>query len=537
LSGGGSALAYNLSDTVKNTVKLAMLKPDDYYAWVYEKNAEDQSDEISKAYSEYLEKYKNGTSASISLKYEASDSVKDYLLESIFGTSVDTSGNQEIETISNIINNIDSIELGIDAAANEGTVLETIYGSLNGDKLASAEIAIDLDSYNYFARVPELTEKWIGVDMGSMMDELDSESQEVLDLIKDVTGDLESYISPDELSDLIRRYTAVWTENIKDVELEKKENISIGDVEVEYTVITAEINEEKAFDLCKAYIDEVSNDKMIKEIIIDKLDVCSEDEYNELFEELLEDFEDKKNVEFGDDVLTFVTYVDSTGTIRGYDMSMSDNFSVNCIYGADDDNIAGEMKFTNDGEEILSAVLDAEKDKDIYTGNIDCAVVDDYGDKTEFSIDFDDFEVVDEEKGYVNGNVAINVPGGVKVELELKADKKAQNIIYDADFGVMNLGTFTLSLSSDESAKVSMPETDDALMIDENISSLGLDDYVTESEMRNFINGICKKIGLPDEITSMLEDEMADELYGYSYDYDEDLDFDDDFSFDEDFMQ
>ena len=218
-------------------------------------------------------------------------------------------------------------------------------------------------------------------------------------------------------------------------------------------------------------------------------------------------------------------------------MSMSDNFSVNCIYGADDDNIAGEMKFTNDGEEILSAVLDAEKDKDIYTGNIDCAVVDDYGDKTEFSIDFDDFEVVDEEKGYVNGNVAINVPGGVKVELELKADKKAQNIIYDADFGVMNLGTFTLSLSSDESAKVSMPETDDALMIDENISSLGLDDYVTESEMRNFINGICKKIGLPDEITSMLEDEMADELYGYSYDYDEDLDFDDDFSFDEDFMQ
>jgi len=537
VAAGGSALAYNLSDTVKNTVKLAMLKPDDYYAWVYEKNAEDQSDEISKAYSEYLEKYKNGTSASISLKYEASDSVKDYLLESIFGTSVDTSGNQEIETISNIINNIDSIELGIDAAAKEGTVLETIYGSLNGDKLASAEIAIDLDSYNYFARVPELTEKWIGVDMGSMMDELDSESQEVLDLIKDVTGDLESYISPDELSDLIRRYTAVWTENIKDVELEKKENISIGDVEVEYTVITAEINEEKAFDLCKAYIDEVSNDKMIKEIIIDKLDVCSEDEYNELFEELLEDFEDKKNVEFGDDVLTFVTYVDSTGTIRGYDMSMSDNFSVNCIYGADDDNIAGEMKFTNDGEEILSAVLDAEKDKDIYTGNIDCAVVDDYGDKTEFSIDFDDFEVVDEEKGYVNGNVAINVPGGVKVELELKADKKAQNIIYDADFGVMNLGTFTLSLSSDESAKVSMPETDDALMIDENISSLGLDDYVTESEMRNFINGICKKIGLPDEITSMLEDEMADELYGYSYDYDEDLDFDDDFSFDEDFMQ
>jgi len=537
VAAGGSALAYNLSDTVKNTVKLAMLKPDDYYAWVYEKNAEDQSDEISKAYSEYLEKYKNGTSASISLKYEASDSVKDYLLESIFGTSVDTSGNQEIETISNIINNIDSIELGIDAAAKEGTVLETIYGSLNGDKLASAEIAIDLDSYNYFARVPELTEKWIGVDMGSMMDELDSESQEVLDLIKDVTGDLESYISPDELSDLIRRYTAVWTENIKDVELEKKENISIGDVEVEYTVITAEINEEKAFDLCKAYIDEVSNDKMIKEIIIDKLDVCSEDEYNELFEELLEDFEDKKNVEFGDDVLTFVTYVDSTGTIRGYDMSMSDNFSVNCIYGADEDNIAGEMKFTNDGEEILSAVLDAEKDKDIYTGNIDCAVVDDYGDKTEFSIDFDDFEVVDEEKGYVNGNVAINVPGGVKVELELKADKKAQNIIYDADFGVMNLGTFTLSLSSDESAKVSMPETDDALMIDENISSLGLDDYVTESEMRNFINGICKKIGLPDEITSMLEDEMADELYGYSYDYDEDLDFDDDFSFDEDFMQ
>ena len=222
VAAGGSALAYNLSDTVKNTVKLAMLKPDDYYAWVYEKNAEDQSDEISKAYSEYLEKYKNGTSASISLKYEASDSVKDYLLESIFGTSVDTSGNQEIETISNIINNIDSIELGIDAAAKEGTVLETIYGSLNGDKLASAEIAIDLDSYNYFARVPELTEKWIGVDMGSMMDELDSESQEVLDLIKDVTGDLESYISPDELSDLIRRYTAVWTENIKDVELEKK---------------------------------------------------------------------------------------------------------------------------------------------------------------------------------------------------------------------------------------------------------------------------------------------------------------------------
>ena len=54
---GGGIAAYNMSDLVKNQVKLTISKPDEYYSWVLEKNSNEAASQISEAYREYIEEY------------------------------------------------------------------------------------------------------------------------------------------------------------------------------------------------------------------------------------------------------------------------------------------------------------------------------------------------------------------------------------------------------------------------------------------------------------------------------------------------
>ncbi|MCD7890978.1 MAG: hypothetical protein LUG26_04180 [Ruminococcus sp.] len=233
--------------------------------------------------------------------------------------------------------------------------------------------------------------------------------------------------------------------------------------------------------------------------------------------------EAKQSRDFGSEAVELVTYVDATGTIRGFEISFDDEFECLFAVGKENDNIAAELSLTVEGEDIVSIVLDVEEeDKDVYSGEIECSISDGY-DTYGASIEFDGFEIVNEEKGYVNCNLAIVVEDIDPISLKLESDGSSQDISYDVNLDGTDFETVTLSMSMDNSAKVSVPDAADAYMIDIYDYDLDLEDYVTDDEISSFVTELLEKIGL----SSDLAEEIVDELfYGYDdYYYDDYYDY------------
>lgn len=531
LAGGGVA-AYNLSDFVKNKVKLAVLEPEEYYSWVTEKSAAESAEALSKSYEKYIDALGDGQNSSLSLKYETSDEVKSLLLNEILGSGYESSANDEMQSYIDIINNINSIEIGMNAAVKSDIMTGTLYGNVNDEKLVSADMAMNYGDLSYYFRVPELTEKWIGMSLSDYVDG----SNAAFSFSKDFTKNPEDFLSAEELEELINKYTAVWSKEIDDVELEKKEKIDIGDITVEYTVITAEIDGKKAYEIADAFLEEAAGDKLIKEIVTERIGAVSEEEYDSFFEEAKSSLEaEKDSMTDDDESVELVTYVDQKGTIRGMSLEVPDDegeFSY--IIGLEDDDVYGELIFM-DGSEGITAVLNAEKDGKSYDGDID---VKDQDGKSVLSVEFDDFKIVDDEKCYANGDVRIIVQNVAPISLNLSSDGKSQDITIDLDFAGTDYGKLTLSMSEEKADDVSMPDVSGAYMIDPENAEAELEGYVTEEDISGFIEELFVKLGFSESDSKLIAESAVAEMYDSGDDYnwdDDDYDWDsDDYDWDDD---
>lgn len=551
LLGGGGVAAYNLSDAVKNQVKLSTSSPEEYFTWVLEENSNKSADSVAEAYDKYLDAYKEGQSASVALKYEASDDVKALLLENVLGTEYESTADEQTQKLIDVINDINTIEIGADSAVKDNIVTGSVYGSLNDEKLISADLAVDAEALGYYFRIPELTEKWLGMDLSSIMEEAYASSgvSGSAELMNKLYQNPEDIISAEEVDDLLTRYLTVWNSELDEVELEKKEKVEIGDIEVEYTVITAEIDGKIAYNVVDAILGELEDDKLVKEIVTERLEICSEDEYDSLIEEAVESFKAEKDYMYeSEESLELVTYVDAKGVIRGvnFEIPEADTAFDYCI-GLEDDKLYGQF-ILNDGTESVEIILNGTKDKKAYDGEI---TIDVNGEEVG-AVEFKDFEVVDEELGYVKGDISVVIPDIEPISFTLDSDGKSQELSLALDIDGTDYGKVTLSMASDKAKDVDMPNTDDAVMIDIESGEFDITSYITEEDVSGFAKGLLDKI-FGDAFTEEEKNELADSaavaffegynssgmeddyLYEDDYDWDEDYTYDDDFTWEEDF--
>ncbi|SHM53682.1 DUF6583 family protein [Ruminococcus flavefaciens] len=545
---GGGAAAYAFSDTVKNQVKLRLSKPEKYYAWVTEKNSETLGEMLSESYKKRLDNMKKGQELDLSVYYEANDNVKDLIIDEIFGGRGD---DEEEKQVIDIIRNTDKYALSANLASKKGNMKTSVGLDLDDERIVSFDVAGNTDEMDYFFRIPELKEKWLGFDASGVEDQLgDAGMKEIIDAYKDILKDPGSFLSPEDLETEVNRYTGVWSRFVDEVKLEKSEEIDICDITVKYTVATVELNDKDMDKLELEFLKELKSDKIIKNIVTDKLDIVDEDEFEESIQDEIDSVkEDLDDNEYDKETLvTIDTYIDATGTIRGFNFATEDA-ELFMALGKDGDSIRGEMKATDeDGENPFTVKLSAEENGKKYSGDITFtyskySYSDDDKVTKEAVLKFDDFEVVDEEKGYVNGDVAINIPDVDPIDIALSSDGKKQDVnfalrIEGTDYGKVGF-TYGIKYGTD----VDVPDKGDALMLDENsIKNFKLDEYVTEDELSGFFKDILKKVGFSDkfvdEYASDITDSVFDEVDSEFGDYDDD-DFDwdsddDDFDWDSD---
>ncbi len=543
---GGSAAAYGLSDTVKNQVKLRMSKPEKYYAWVTEKNSESLGEILSENYKKRLDNYKKGADIGFSVYYEANDNVKDMIVDEMFGDA-DSDENQKI---SDVIKNINKLSVSGNVKSKSGKVNSNFGLDLNDDRIVSLDAVMDTDAMDYFFRVPELKEKWIGTELSSVEDMIGSES---VNMFRDIMKDPASFLSPEELEEEVNKYAGVWSGFVSDVQLEKKEEIDICDISVNYTVATVELNDKDLDKLELEFLKELKKDDIIKGIVVDKLKVVDDEDYEEdiqseidaVNEDLDENDYDK------DTVIAIDTYIDATGTIRGLGIDVDDEQTY-MVIGKDGDSIRAEMKVTDDeGEVPFSAKLTAEENGKKYSGDItinytEYSYRDDEDVEKEAVVKFDDFEIVNEEKCYVNGTVAINVPDTDPIDVVLSSDGKEQDVNFTIRNDGEDYGNIGIKYSVNYGVDIDIPDKGDAVMVDvEELGDFDFGDYVTSDEISEFAKSRLEKIGFDKEMAESAA-ELILEGYNkrkyetssswedddFDWDDDEDFDWDDDEDFD-----
>ncbi|MDD7515382.1 DUF6583 family protein [Ruminococcus flavefaciens] len=541
---GGSAAAYGLSDTVKNQVKLRMSKPEKYYAWVTEKNSESLGEILSENYKKRLDNYKKGADIDFSVYYEANDNVKDMIIDEMFGDA-DSDGTQKI---SDVIKNINKFSVSGNVKSKSGKVNSNFGIDLDDDRIVSLDAVMDTDAMDYFFRVPELKEKWIGTELSSVEDMIGSES---VNMFRDIMKDPASFLSPEELEEEVNKYAGVWSSFVSDVQLEKKEEIDICDISVNYTVATVELNDKDLDKLELEFLKELKKDDIIRGIVVDKLKVVDDEDYEDDIQSEIDDVKEDldENDYDKDTVIAIDTYIDATGTIRGLGIDVDDEQTY-MVIGKDGDSIRGEIKVTDDeGEVPLSVKLTAEENGKKYSGDItinytEYSYKDDEDVENEAVVKFDDFEIVNEEKCYVNGTVAINIPETDPIDIVLSSDGKEQDVNFTIRADGEDYGNIGIKYSVNYGVDVDIPDKSDAVMVDvEELNDFDFDDYVTSDEISEFIKSRLEKIGFDKEMAERVAESVEDDIYGsgsgsswddddFDFDDDEDFDWDDDEDFD-----
>ena len=195
-------------------------------------------------YKKGLDNYDKGSSGSVYVNYDITSDAKDAFLTEIFGGEDYTDADDdESKAVIDAVNNIESIKVGADFSQDKTLASYSAYAELNGDNIISAEAVQDLDAFDFFMRSPELTEKWLGIHMGGAVDDsamTDSGADYLAICTAKCSLILQSISHPRTLRRMMNRYVGVWGETIKDVELEKSEEVDICDISVKYTIAEIE---------------------------------------------------------------------------------------------------------------------------------------------------------------------------------------------------------------------------------------------------------------------------------------------------------
>ena len=525
---GGGLAAYSLSDFVKNQVKLRFSSPENYSTWIYEKNADALAEQLATAYEKRLEQLDDGQQMTFSLSYDTTDEAKNGLIDSL---GLDEEYDKEMLSI---INGLNSIAIGADECCLNSVLSGQFYADVNGDRLISADIAADSEVKDFFFRIPELSEQWIAADGEKLSGEnADDYEMNSASLLIDAMQDPRSIIAPEEIKELTSRYVKIWNDSIEDVSLEKKNTVTINDIETNYTIVTVEMSQREASQIMLNMSEAAKDDELLREIIVDRLGIIDNDGYNEEMDYAIESFKDY--IEYNDDekVNVIDTYIDSKGVIRGIGITVrGDEFLA--IVGKEGNKISGTCYRQNSDEEEPEYSFDlfAEENNNKYSGSIDFLIEEDES----LILEFNDFEVVNEDNGYFNADTVFTYKNDTlefSLPVSFSADKQGETVKSDIVIEDINYGTVTLGYGAESGAEPSVPSKSNAFVIDDTKSaSETIRDYVPQEQMESFLTELFKKLGFNDSAASDNAKSYAEEIYTdwdeYNYDFDDD-EFDDNY--------
>lgn len=521
---GGGVAAYNFSDLVKNQVKLRISKPDDYYTWVTEKNTSETAAQLAESYRTYLDMQKDGQAVKTDVIFDLSDEATEMLSSVLAESDMENMG---------ALNNLEQVKLTVDAKVKDSAVSGNILAAINEKEVISLDMAADYNAMDVFFRIPGLSDQWMTAVNGDDMVELTGESPST-----SIT-DMSEIITPEELESLIVKYSDLYNSYVSDVTIEKKEEVTISDITVNYTVAEMTLDSAKMEEIENGFQNAIKEDELLKEIVVDRLKAMTAEEYEESLEESLSDSDEAADEEIigeSDEPQSLVirTYIDAKGGIRGISASNPEDSGdeVHFVIGQDEAEIRAEFIALEESEETLRMdIALTEKDEKTYDGTV--SVV---SDGEEISAEISDLTVVNEKKGYMSGNISAKIDEQT-FALALSADDNSQTASCDVVIEGTNYGKLTITSVDEKGAEITLPDKAEAFDINgEDVDFPS--EYVDQDKMTAFAKEVLMNIGLDEKTSDELAAEFGDSIYNsyYSEDdwgYDDELTFEGEIDFDD----
>lgn len=503
---GGSVIAYNTSDFIKNKVKLAILSPKEYYVWINDSNADKNIEALSESYNRYVDimgkDSEKGMNVKINATYTMSDGVKTLLKSYMGGT----------DKANKFVDNINNISLSLDESLFRGVIGYNLGLDFNDNDIADLEMFMNYGDLFMLGRVPQLTERYLGMDLKSFTS--DDDEAKAVDAVAKFYSNPEEILTKEEFKTLAEKYTSLWNDCISDVQQEKGEEVTVGNYSNKYTVLTIDMSEEFLESTAEKYINTIKEDETIKDIFITRLGVCDEETYIRNLDDAVESIK----ADDGDDVsLTFKMYVDATGKVRGYTLKDENDDGFEYLFtGENEQTVNGIINFTDsENSTYFKCNVDYVENDGKYTGSADMTFTENDEDEKVVA-EFTDLQKVNDEYGYVNGNINLSVNDSAPFAIVLDSDGSSQKASFDIDIEDINYGNVTLEITSSEISELNIPDKSGAYIVDKNTNDL--EGYVSEENIINFMSSVVKNIGFA-ETDEEARSIVNSYLYGYSTSY------------------
>ena len=354
--------------------------PDEYFAYLHEAQAAGFSKSFSKG---FLAAFSGETQGAMSVEAELKVTLGKQLLGILEDALAESGMEMDVDwlkTISLIMNS------NTDSNSNQSANIAIAIGK---QKIVSIDAIMDNENMVYYMGVPELSKKYVKMDMGDMMDSASMiSSADMMALI------MENMPSDQEMEKLVDGYMDIIAKYLDGAE-RREGTLVAGDGSEDVTGLTVTITEEELAKMIQEILEYTKENKTSRKIVQAIIDAAEEMYAENLTMEEFEDFMDEGIEAMGEIIAEAEegNYIELTvfanlAEIRGYDILVySDGAVIN----------SANFYFVHDGSKIY---VDMQVNADYSHAQVE--------------------GVLTKKSGKLSGELALEIDGDELGTLELK---------------------------------------------------------------------------------------------------------------------
>ncbi len=478
-----TASAYAFSDTVRNSVDLLLRAPKDYYSSIENKSIGSSVDK-SIAYMNMNKADKNiAQSLNATLSYDK-DTVG-ALLQTTYGMTI-----SDFEALIGIP--LDTIGFDVIAAESGNESYQKIGVNLNNVDIISGELFSDLALKQILYHVPDLSPAYLkqSLDM-SLYGAEDIDYEKLTNAIKNLTSD--------STGDFVKRYAKLITDEIEDVELKKKEQLTVGDLTVDTNLLTVTIYPETITNISLKILEEAKNDEYILDLL-PLFDTTIEEYHKSIDEHIKEIKNSSDNLIEEEEFIKMYVYVGNDGSILGrkFEFIGDSGESVKINFSHIEQKEKGAYEFyvsENQEDTTIHATGSHSIEDGAYTGAGKFKVNSyDLGD-TEFDFEYEDIKTkIKNNRAYFYGNISLSSYSLMGMEIVLEFDVKDDAQLSTLKLNMGKSSLVTLDTSTKYLKDFTMPKPDQNATTYDMLTDM--DGYASTIDIEGYISALSDRLGV-----------------------------------------
>ena len=478
---GFAATAYGFSATVRNSIDLLLKSPRDYYAHVENKALEKSVDKSMVIMNK--SKAEENPTANITAKLSYDKETVGALLQGYLGMSI-----SDLEAVIGMP--LDSIGFDITSANSENLMYQRIGVDLNSIDIITGDMFLDYAAKEMLIQLPDLSPAYLKQSLDSNeTGAQDVDLEELSDTIKTITSD--------NTGAFIKRYGELITAEIEDVELSKKEKLTVGDITVESNVLTVNLYPETLKNISSSVLEAAKNDEYILDLL-PLFDMTKEEYQSEIDRAIIDARDNLDSLPQDDKLMVMKVYVGDDGSILGRNIELiKDNqTSVTLgLYNLEQNNKGSYEFFINNSDESDIRVTGGHTKEDgAYTGALAFEVTGDTG-PTEFSIEYDGLKLKP-NKNRMNsyGSISISSYAMMGMEVVLEFDVKDDAQLMDIILKMGKSSLVTLETAAKYVEDFAIPQPDKNAEVYDMVTES--DAYALTMDIEGYIASLSDKLGV-----------------------------------------